>query len=292
MKMKQQPWMVAKIKPKRTSHNVNDAMSKWGGDFSVQEYATLFQALHQYVWHTNHYASMLTIRPTKIVYLNWVKSQLDVSSFLGGSRGRRRGPPPSNPLPPTRPNSFIFAYIFTKKCPHQRLAPQRGRKPPSQHEILDQPLSPVVCQIWQKTSIGNMSNIAACILIILCICHTLYSSIWLLNNRLFELSPDTLYICCTGKNQCCVKAERGCLFIKDIGRLQLMCIWVWKMCLSLCEHFPWSACFFRRMHTKCAQNFGLILRKIYNKWLHSTMRTKYMQNFHLHSTKNIQWDTP
>ena len=38
---------------------------------------------------------------------------------IGGSRGRRRRPPP----PPTGSISFVFAYVFTKKCTHRRLAP-------------------------------------------------------------------------------------------------------------------------------------------------------------------------
>ena len=29
----------------------------------------------------------------------------------------------SSPRPPTAPNSFIFAYIFTKKCPRRRSTP-------------------------------------------------------------------------------------------------------------------------------------------------------------------------
>ena len=41
--------------------------------------------------------------------------------------------------PPTGPNSFVFANIFTEKCPYRRLAlPQRVSAP--QWEIMDPPL--------------------------------------------------------------------------------------------------------------------------------------------------------
>ena len=33
--------------------------------------------------------------------------------------------------PPTGSNSFVFAYIFAKKCPHQRLVPPTARRPPN-----------------------------------------------------------------------------------------------------------------------------------------------------------------
>ena len=59
-------------------------------------------------------------------------------------RSRSGGPPPDQILdlplggggrarrtPPMGPNSFIFAYIFTKKCPHRRsMPPQRVHAPP------------------------------------------------------------------------------------------------------------------------------------------------------------------
>ena len=54
---------------------------------------------------------------------------------LGGGGGERAGHTP----PPMGPNSFIFAYIFTKKCPHWRSTPPlMGACPP--WEILDPPL--------------------------------------------------------------------------------------------------------------------------------------------------------
>ena len=60
---------------------------------------------------------------------------LDRHWRIRGGR-RQRVPPP----PPTGSISFIFAYIFTKKCTCQRLAlPQRVSNPP-QWEILDPPL--------------------------------------------------------------------------------------------------------------------------------------------------------
>ena len=54
------------------------------------------------------------------------------SVLIGGSRGGRAGA-----CPPTGPNSFIFAYIFTEKCPHWRPKPPKmGPRPPLQ-KILD-----------------------------------------------------------------------------------------------------------------------------------------------------------
>ena len=52
-----------------------------------------------------------------------------VKAFIGGSGGGRAGCMP----PPMGPNSFIFAYIFTKKHPHQRSMPPppNGCTPPS-----------------------------------------------------------------------------------------------------------------------------------------------------------------
>ena len=41
--------------------------------------------------------------------------------------------------PPTGSISFVFTYVFAKKCTHQRLAPPNGLAPP-QWEILDPPL--------------------------------------------------------------------------------------------------------------------------------------------------------
>ena len=49
----------------------------------------------------------------------------------GGTTGTH--PPPS-----TGSNSFIFAYVFAKKCPRRRSAPpQRLSVPPPEREILD-----------------------------------------------------------------------------------------------------------------------------------------------------------
>ena len=55
---------------------------------------------------------------------------------IGRSRGRRRRALPTGSI------SFIFAYIFAKKCMHWRLAPpQWVGTPPPQREILDPPLA-------------------------------------------------------------------------------------------------------------------------------------------------------
>ena len=40
--------------------------------------------------------------------------------YIGGSRG---GVPGACPPPPMGPNSFVFTYIFTKKCPRRRSTP-------------------------------------------------------------------------------------------------------------------------------------------------------------------------
>ena len=34
-------------------------------------------------------------------------------------------------VPPTGSISFVFAYVFAKKCTHRRLAPPMGRRPPT-----------------------------------------------------------------------------------------------------------------------------------------------------------------
>ena len=46
--------------------------------------------------------------------------------------------------PPTGSISFVFAYVFTEKCTHQRLSPpppRNGSAPPPQWKILDPPLN-------------------------------------------------------------------------------------------------------------------------------------------------------
>ena len=49
--------------------------------------------------------------------------------IIGGSRG---GVPGARP--PTGPNSFIFAYIFTEKCPRWRPKPPKmGPRPPMEN---------------------------------------------------------------------------------------------------------------------------------------------------------------
>ena len=55
--------------------------------------------------------------------------------------------------PPMGPDSFIFAYIFTKKCPHQRsMPPQRVHSP--LREILDLPLI-IMCKYTDVVSVEN-----------------------------------------------------------------------------------------------------------------------------------------
>ena len=63
----------------------------------------------------------------------------DTGSFqrkcIGGSRGV-----PLAHAPPTGSISFIFAYIFAKKCMRRRLAPPPNGSAPPKWEILDLPL--------------------------------------------------------------------------------------------------------------------------------------------------------
>ena len=44
---------------------------------------------------------------------------------------RIRGAPPAPPPRPTGSISFVFVYVFTKKCMHRRLAPPNGSAPPN-----------------------------------------------------------------------------------------------------------------------------------------------------------------
>ena len=61
---------------------------------------------------------------------------LQANHSIGGSREGHAGHTPS----PMGPNSFIFTYIFTKKCLRQRFTPTlMGERPPLR-EILDPPL--------------------------------------------------------------------------------------------------------------------------------------------------------
>ena len=56
------------------------------------------------------------------------------------------------PAPPTGPNSFIFAFVFTENCPCQRLAPPNvlAPTPHPQQEILDRPL---VCEFPKNSNV-------------------------------------------------------------------------------------------------------------------------------------------
>ena len=56
--------------------------------------------------------------------------------IIGGSRGGAAAPP----TPPTGSISFVFAYVFAKKCTHRRLVPPQRVGAPPQREILDPPL--------------------------------------------------------------------------------------------------------------------------------------------------------
>ena len=63
--------------------------------------------------------------------------------------------------PPMGPNSFVFTYIFTEKCPRRRsMPPLMGARPP--REILDPPLrrtnSLVQCTTEQVQSDPLNSN--------------------------------------------------------------------------------------------------------------------------------------
>ena len=64
--------------------------------------------------------------------------------FIGGSRGRAQC------TPPTGPNSFIFTYIFTEKCPHRGAVATNGLMPTHPngkswiHDCYSSIISPVV----------------------------------------------------------------------------------------------------------------------------------------------------
>ena len=69
-----------------------------------------------------------------------------MSNIIGGSRG---GVPGARP--PMGPNSFVFAYIFTEKCPRRRsTAPLR--------EILDPPLNMTHLEIRHSNALKNSHN--------------------------------------------------------------------------------------------------------------------------------------
>ena len=78
----------------------------------------------------------VTFSNPRVHSVNLLKFQQETIS-IGGSRGALPAPPPTGSI------SFIFAYVFAKKCMRQRLAPPppTGRRPPPpQREILDPPL--------------------------------------------------------------------------------------------------------------------------------------------------------
>ena len=61
------------------------------------------------------------------------------------------------PPPPTGSISFVFTYVFAKKCMHWRLVPPKGLAPP-QREILDPPLQPDItlpCPWFSARSLDN-----------------------------------------------------------------------------------------------------------------------------------------
>ena len=76
-----------------------------------------------------------------MLYFSWAKTltakalqhiYLDIGGSRGGGRARR--------TPPMGPNSFVFTYIFTKKCPRWRSTPPPQRVHAPLREILDPPL--------------------------------------------------------------------------------------------------------------------------------------------------------
>ena len=63
-----------------------------------------------------------------------------VVNIIGGSGGMCQRMPP-----PTGPNSFIFAYIFTEKCPRWRPKPPQNGSMPPLWKILDPALNMYTC---------------------------------------------------------------------------------------------------------------------------------------------------
>ena len=70
-----------------------------------------------------------TVMASTCTYFEVSFSFVNVFSFIiGGSRGGRARRTP----PHMEPNSFVFAYIFTEKCPRQRsMPPLTGARPPT-----------------------------------------------------------------------------------------------------------------------------------------------------------------
>ena len=92
-------------------------------------------------------------------------SQTKSPMLIGGSGGG--GGVPAH-APPTGPNSFMFTYIFTEKCPRWRpKPPQNGSTPPLQ-KILDLALM-LTGQILQSEQMtGNkvgICRILVCVLL-------------------------------------------------------------------------------------------------------------------------------
>ena len=139
----------------------------------TEESTTLLEAtrLQEALLYTApHYTYMCNIVTEfylySIVYIYLINSRLDVATSVRHHFrtttlsittittmvciGRSRGGVPSA-CPPMGPNSFIFTYIFTEKCPHQRSTPPSNRCMPPLREILDPPL------VWcRRTAISNL----------------------------------------------------------------------------------------------------------------------------------------
>ena len=63
--------------------------------------------------------SLLLLGKYVFVWVNFLENLIFVCISLADLGGGRAGRTP----PPMGPNSFVFAYIFTEKCPYQRSMP-------------------------------------------------------------------------------------------------------------------------------------------------------------------------
>ena len=83
-------------------------------------------------WMLDKHCRNLTLRPTQQRSKSYIFTNIPLS--LADPGGHRWC------APPTGSNSFVFAYVFTKKCLRRKLAPPQWLGTPPQREILDLPL--------------------------------------------------------------------------------------------------------------------------------------------------------
>ena len=147
-------WYTTVVCIKRSNHDVKDRKDRKDShhEYEIVTIHVIFPAWAQcnhivvYSYH-NKWDRLVGQRKHhwKIITITFsVKAEMH---NIGGSRGRARRTPPMGP------NSFIFAYIFTEKCPRRRsMPPLTGARPPLR-EILDPPLHKCV---FSKELLGDL----------------------------------------------------------------------------------------------------------------------------------------